>query len=121
VAYEVPGFKIPALLAAADLRTHQYKLVNLNASGQVALAGSGTRAIGVLQNKPNTGEVCEIIHDGISKVVLGATVTAGDEVMSDASARAITGTATNQGLGVALEGGAVNTLGTILLDRRGTI
>jgi hypothetical protein len=121
VSYEQPGFKI-SLLASADLSTHQYKFVDVNSSGQLALASNGGRAIGVLQNKPTSGQVGELTHDGISKVVAGAAVTAGNEIMSDASGRAILGVSTNQGLGVALESaGGAGVLIAVLLDRRGTI
>jgi len=121
VAYEQPGYKF-SLIASADLSTHQYKFVDVNASGQAALAGAGTRCCGVLQNKPTSGNVAEINHDGISKVVAGAAVTAGNEVMSDASGRAVTATATNQGLGIALQSaGAAGVLIPVLLDRRGTV
>jgi len=121
VSFEIPGFKFTRI-AAADLRTHQYKFVNIDATGKAALAGAGTRAVGVQQGKANTNEAVEICHDGISKVVAGAAVTAGDEVMSNATGQAITATATNQRLGVALEAASgAGILIAVLLDRRGTV
>jgi Uncharacterized conserved protein (DUF2190) len=119
VAYEQPGFKF-TLLAAGDLRTHQFKFVDVDATGRAALAGNGGRAVGVNQGKPNTGEAVEIMHSGISKVVAGAAVAAGDEIQSDATGRAVTATTTNQRIGVALQAaGAAGVLISVLLRTRG--
>jgi predicted RecA/RadA family phage recombinase len=119
VAYEQPGYKF-TLLAAADLRTHQFKFVDVDATGRAALGANGGRVIGVNQGKPNTGEAVEITHSGISKVYAGAAVAAGDEIMSDATGRAITATSTNQRIGVALQAAAAaNVLIAVLLRTRG--
>lgn len=100
MAYEIPGFAF-SLVAAADLSTHQYKFVNIDGTGKAALGGNGTRVIGVLQNKPTSGQISTVVVTGVSKVVAGAAVTAGDSVQSDASGRAIT-LAAGIGAGVAL-------------------
>jgi hypothetical protein len=119
VAYEQPGFKF-TLLAAADLRTHQYKFVDVDATGRAALGANGGRVVGVVQNKPNTGESAELCHSGISKVIAGAAVTAGDELQSDATGRAVLATTTNQRIGVALQSaGAAGALIAVLLRTRG--
>ena len=58
------------LKAAADLRTHQYKFVKLDANGNVVLcSAAGERVLGILQNKPNTGETAAVRIIGISKIV----------------------------------------------------
>lgn len=119
MAYEQPGFKF-TLIAAADLRTHQYKFVDVDATGKAALGANGGRVAGVQQGKANTGEAVEICHSGISKVVAGAAVTAGDEIMSDASGRAITATSTNQRVGIALQtASGAGILIPVLLRTRG--
>lgn len=108
-----PGFK-STMIAGADLSTHQHKFVK--ASGATAvLCGSGERGIGVLQNDPADTQAGEIMHDGISKVVFGATVAAGVEIMSDGSGRAIAATATNRALGETRSGADINEVGSVLL------
>jgi hypothetical protein len=121
VAYEIPGQQI-SLAAAADLSTHQFKFVNVDGNGRAALGGAGTRAVGVLQDKPNAlGKVGTIMLSGISKVVAGAAVTVGADVMSDASGRAVTATATNRRLGVALAtAGGAGEIIPVLLRPDGT-
>jgi predicted RecA/RadA family phage recombinase len=121
VAYEQPGFKF-TLIAAADLRTHQYKFCNIDGTGKAALGGAGTRAVGVIQNKPNSGEATEICHTGISKVKSGAGVTVGDVVMSDSTGRAITATSTNHRVGIALAtAGGADVLIPVLIQATGTV
>lgn len=94
MAYDIQGFDIGTLEASADLSTHRYKLVAVNGSGQVALAGAGDMAIGVLQNKPSAqGRSATVRVSGVSKVVAGAAVSAGAQVTSDANGKAVTATA----------------------------
>ena len=92
--------------AAADLSTHQHKLVKL-ASG-IALCGAGEAALGVLQNDPVSGQAADVLVMGVSRCIAGAAVTAGAKVMSDAAGKAITATSTNQACGVALTAAAAD-------------
>lgn len=104
--------------AASDQSANQYKLVELNSSGQVsACNAAGELSIGVLQNKPSAaGQAAEVaIVGSVSKVVLGATVAAGAKVTTDASGRAVTAVSTNTVIGICLKGGAVNEIGEILV------
>ncbi len=68
--------------AFADLRTHQYKVVELKADGTVGLPLTAITAIpyGILQNAPNIGEeavVAPIGGGGISKAVANAALARG--------------------------------------------
>ena len=55
--------------AAADLRTKQYYIVYLSAANSVTTSINSTaRAIGVLQNEPNTGEAAVVRVLGSTKV-----------------------------------------------------
>lgn len=107
MAYEIPFAKLGTLTASADLRTHQYKFAKVSGAGTATVAAASTDAVvGVIQNKPNTGEEVELTVLGVTKVVAGAAVAAGAEVMSDASGRAITAAAAagaNRVLGYALD------------------
>jgi hypothetical protein len=124
MAKEILGTVI-SLPAAADLSTHQFKFVVVDANGRAALVvASGGQADGVLQDKPNAlgkhGDVMLIGAGGVSKVVAGAVVAAGALVMSDTTGRAITATATNWVLGRALSAsGAANEILSVEIGQRG--
>lgn len=86
-------------VAGADLTAGQFKFVKWS-SGAIVLAAAGNDAIGVLLNKPNTGEVCEIQIGGIVKVQADvALATIGTKVMSSADGQAAVATSTNHVLG----------------------
>ena len=96
------------LPTSADLTTSgtvnpQFLFVVMTATG-IALAGAGVSCIGVLQDKPNAaGQEAEVAVVGmISKVVVGAAVNEGDQIMSNASGQGITATAGNFVNGFAL-------------------
>jgi hypothetical protein len=106
MSYEIPGFKLGTLKASVDLSAQQYHAVSISGTGTVALCGAGLIAVGVLQNKPISGDSAEIDCSGVTKMVAGAAITPGTEsrVMSDSTGRAITAaTAGSKVLGIALE------------------
>lgn len=108
--------------ASGDLSANQHTFAKIASDGQIERAGAGENAIGVQQNDPaaeNRDTVVAVM--GVSKVKLGATVAVGAKVMSDATGRAITATATNHVLGVCVLGGAVNEIGEVLLQTPGSI
>lgn len=78
MAYEGPqGIKLTGLVAAADLSAEQYHFVVLDANGDVVAASAqGSNAIGVLQNDPVSGEECEIICVGVTKLKTDGTAHA---------------------------------------------
>jgi hypothetical protein len=91
-----------SLPASGDLSAAQFKLGQINSSGQVAaISGSGVRVDGVIANKPTAaGQPTELQVGGLVKCLAGAAINPGVEVMSNASALAITATATNYVFGV---------------------
>lgn len=105
MAFEIPGESVGVLVAAADLDTRQFTAVQVNSSGQIAaVTGSAQVTFGILQDKPRAGQPANVMRSGVTKMVAGAAVTAGAEVMADATGRAITAaTATNRVIGIALE------------------
>lgn len=122
MAYEVPGNLNGNHVANADLTGAQYTAVVVNASGKIAVVGAGLSILGVLQNKPNTDQAAQVMVDGVSKFRAGAAVAIGAKVMADATGRAITATATNQGLGIALTAAAAaNDVISVQLKDFGTI
>jgi hypothetical protein len=119
MATEIRGLCVGLLTASADNRTNQLRFVKSsgNLTGTVCAAATD-KPIGVLQNKPNTGEVMDILVTGVTKMILGGTVAAGDDLTSDASGRAITAVANagaNRIMGVALQGGTVGLVVEVLL------
>ncbi len=56
-------------VAAADLTSSQFCIVQLDADMKIALpSGQGVRAFGILQNAPNTGESAVVRVYGFSRV-----------------------------------------------------
>ncbi len=107
MAFEIDGFAY-ALEADGDLSAGQHHILAVpDSAAQVGLAGAGAVAVGVLQNKPNAAGVAASIHQtGVSKMVVGAAVSIGDLVTSNASGRGITATTGDYVVGVALTAGA---------------
>jgi hypothetical protein len=113
-----------SLPAGADLRTHQFKLVEINTSGQIVLAATaGQRCLGVLQNEPNTGEPADVAVAGISKCVAGGTIDEGDLItpqVTTASGLA-TSTAANNVIGRAVTPAASGQLFSLLIRFEGQV
>ena len=79
-----------SFIAAADFRTKQFYAMKVNASGQCMLpTGVGDPIVGVLQNKPNIGEIATVAVFGRTKWICGNAVNAGQGVQSDAAGKAV--------------------------------
>lgn len=120
MAYEIPGFKLGTLLAAADLSASQYCFVILDNTGKVALpTATGQVVIGVLQNKPTAGQVCEIMVMGVTFLKAdGVGLTAGDKIealTTTGTAQVAAGAGTNIN-GVALETAAAAAVFSALIN-----
>jgi hypothetical protein len=104
VAYEGNLDIIPGVVASADLSSHQFKFMLIGATGAALNTTAGGNCDGVLQNKPDAlGKAASVASRGVSKVMAGAAVAAGTFVMSNATGKAVTATATNAIQGKALE------------------
>ena len=110
MAYEQPGFKPTGLKAGADLSTAQFFAVKISGDLLVALAGDGEKSIGILQNDPTSGQAATIVAQGICKAKLGASVTAGQSLASDASGKLIPAASGKTVVAQALEAGSNNEL-----------
>jgi hypothetical protein len=113
--------KIPALKANADLSAKQYLFVKIAAAKAVDVCSAATdRPVGILQNKPTSGQNAEVAFLGVSKVVCGGTITAGDQIGTDANGKAVSlaaGTDTTKFVvGIALEAGASGRIISALID-----
>lgn len=87
---DVASFK-----AAADLSSHQWKHVKLTAANTVNICSAATdRAIGILLNKPKSGEAAEVLTNMGNIVPMvadgsGTAIAVGDMVGPNASAVAV--------------------------------
>ena len=94
-------FKI-TLNAGADLSSSQYHFVKLDASGNaVECAATTDKPVGVLQNKPTSGNQAEIVVIGVTKASADAAVVAGAQLGAAADGQVVTyvaGTDTTKGL-----------------------
>lgn len=91
MAYDKPLFKVPGLQASGDLSSHQFKFVKMSTTNlQVSLNNvAGGPSVGVLYNKPDAaGEAAEVVSFGVAKVKAGASITAGDHIVSNTSGTA---------------------------------
>lgn len=91
--------------AGADLSTHQYKFVKFD-SGNVILCAAATDVpLGVLQNKPTSGQAATVRVLGVTKVVSGGVIAQGAPLGTDANGladdKAVTDT-TNYVVGIGL-------------------
>ncbi|HEV8642067.1 MAG TPA: capsid cement protein [Methylomirabilota bacterium] len=93
------------LIAAADLSASQYTLVRLSAARacNVASLATDSALVGVLQNKPKSGENATVGYLGKTKVVAGAAITVGAILSTDSSGHAITVVSGAVAFGRALE------------------
>jgi hypothetical protein len=76
--------------AGSDLSSSQFLFMQVNASGQLALAGTNEKPIGVLMNKPAAqGRAGEVRVYGIAKVTAGGTISANDAVGANSAGQAV--------------------------------
>lgn len=103
--------------ASADLSASQFCFMTVNSSGKLAATGAAVAADGVLQDKPAAdGRPGQLGIAGVSKVRAGAGFTAGDDLASDSTGRAVTATSGDVVTAKALEDASgVDVVATALL------
>jgi hypothetical protein len=103
--------------ASGDLSAHQFKFVEINSDGQVALANAGGNPDGVLQDKPTAaGQACCVAVAGVTKVVAGAALDEGVDVTSNGSGLAVEAGSGDDRSGTTLtHGSAANSIVSIEL------
>ena len=80
MAYEKGGL-ILNFEAAADLSAKQFRAVKMATGGKVDIFSGATDVpIGILQNKPTSGQTAEVMVFGVSKVDSDAALAVGDIV-----------------------------------------
>lgn len=108
MAIQDPGLDFSGVTAGADLSAKQFFAVKITGADlAVNLASTGGEAIlGILQNKPTSGQSADVRFSGVTKAIAGAAYSRGAKLMTDTSGRLITATSTNNVVGLALEAAA---------------
>jgi hypothetical protein len=92
----------------------RYTLVNYNAAGDVIAATAAGTTIGVIQEPNNINEPAQVTVHGVSYVILGGTVAAGQEMEVGANGKAVV-LASGKSIGICAVGGVLDDIGSILL------
>jgi hypothetical protein len=118
MAVEGPGLNLGYALAGDDFSsaaaldgpggTGQFLAVVQSSTADLTmkLAGANVPIAGIIQNTPTIGQAADVRFLGGSKIVAGATITAGDVLMTDANGRGITHTTGHWAVGIALNNAA---------------
>lgn len=85
MAIEIPGQMI-TLPAAVDLSGRQFTFVTVSSTGGAATPTAGASVIGVLQNKPTSGQAATVMINGVSKVTSAASTIAVGDVIATTTA-----------------------------------
>lgn len=107
MSYEQLGGVKLSLLAPSDYSANQFLAMDADTTAagvkMVLQTSSGGRCLGILQDKPTSGQVGNIQTNGISKAVCGsAGATAGDDLMVDTAGKFTTATSGKRKVGIAL-------------------
>ncbi len=80
-----------SLIAGEDLSAKQYRFAKLSGDNKVKVCDAATDVpVGVIQNRPESGEVAEIAWFGKVPVVVGeVAIIAGAQVGTDANGKAV--------------------------------
>lgn len=118
MAFEDDVFDM-SLIAGEDMRNYQYHFVVISADLTVkrVTTGKTDTAIGILQNKPNDGEMARVRVAGVSRAIIGtATIAFGDLASSDDDGHCIACTGDLYAYnGVCAMGGAAAEKATVIL------
>jgi hypothetical protein len=121
-AYEQAQVLI-SMPASTDISGFQYCWVSVNGSGQLAVTTHGADAIGILQDVPNgTGRVGSVCVAGVSKLLMGGTVTPGAHVESSSTGQGVAVSSSGNILGVYLDSvnSASGEIHPVLVQPKGT-
>ena len=113
-----------SLPASGDLSTKQYLFMKIDTNGQLATnTTSGAWCPGVLQDKPTAqyqpGTICA--PGSFTKITSAATLTAGQQIMSNNAGKAVAATSGSHILGIALEGASSGDIFEILYQPMGKL
>lgn len=121
MAYEKDQVVTKTFKAGADLSAKQYYFMKLTGTAdEVTVCNGATdKPIGVLQNKPTSGQAAEVVIIGITKVSADGTLDEGDSIGTSADGQAAVYTASDTTkfiVGQALLPAAAGEIGTAVID-----
>lgn len=112
-------------VAASDMTGAEFLAVKFNENGKIVKASTaGEKALGLLgaaDGDKKTGDTVTVQIKECALWKLGATVTAGAELATDASGKAVTATAGNYVLAIALEAGEADSVIKVQIVKSGYI
>jgi hypothetical protein len=119
-----PGMDVGFLQANSDLSALQFTAVIVTGADfkvdAATVATAGTPILGILQNKPTSGQAADVRVIGVSKAKAGASYSRGVPLMIDGSGRLIAATSTNQAVAYSLEAaGGANEIRTVWVGQNG--
>ena len=131
-AWEIPGFafSLPANIDMSSEGSYLFTPVNVVAASGVGIdtdsacapvAASGDAAIGILQNNPQLAEAGSIMVSGISKALLGGTVSIGQLLMATPVGGLQVATSGKFAIAQALQAGVTGQYIAVLLVHNGKI
>lgn len=120
---ETDYLSVSGVIAAADLSTTgQYLFVKITANRTINLCTAHTdRPLGVLMNKPKSGQPAEVAISGVAKITLNATLAAHAEFTTDANGKAIAPVTGDRIMGELLENGVAGDVVAMKLYPMGPI
>lgn len=95
--------------------SYQFYGVALTGARTVSVAAAGQKIYGVLQNKPAAGDAADVGFLGPSKALAGGTITAGQDVMTNAAGLFVPWTTGNSKSGMAMESAVVGQVFTMFV------
>jgi len=108
-------------IAGADLSasSNLYKAVKLLSNGNIAIAGVGDHAIGILALVGPSGAPVAVAIDRTTKAVAGCAIVPGNKLMPGANGVLVTVTATTgvDSIGIALETAATNDVFEMFIEK----
>jgi hypothetical protein len=102
-------------IAAEDLSTKRNYFGKIDTSGEIALCGDGESAVGIISEPDDEDSVVGVVVLGEYPVVYGGPVTAGANLASDASGKAVVAAAGDSIIAIAKEAGSANDIRTVVL------
>jgi hypothetical protein len=136
--WEVPGtvFSLPSNIDmsnssnAAYPASYQYCPVTVvpatgtgidTPSAAAPVAASGDPMVGILQNNPQLAEAATIMMDGVSKALLGGTVTIGQQLMATPLGGLQVATSGKNVVAVALDSGSAGDIIAVQIAKNGKV
>ena len=109
-----------SMIAREDLSDAQYKILNVHDANGVKLrVAAGAGVLGVLDNKPKSGENATVVVAGLTRCFAGATITAGSVITVTASGTATAVASGQYMLGKAITGCASGSNFQLLIQHNG--